>query len=257
MLPSLDDIRAARDRLSGVVLRTPLVRLDLPASPAEIWLKLENLQPIGSFKIRGAANAMAAIPASQSGAWRPHGIGRQHGAGRRLVRAQPRHSLHGDRAGHGAGRRSSPRSSGSARASSRPRSNAGGRRSRSGVIPGIDATFIHAFDDLQVMAGNGTIGLEILEDLPDVDSVVIPWGGGGLATGHRRGHSRIGAGLSHLRCGGRIGCSARRGPCSRRAGDRGTSAEHSSTASGAGQVFPQMLARAQTAPRRVARLDAR
>ncbi len=49
--------------------------------------------------------------------------------------------------------------------------------------PGIDATFIHAFDDPQVMAGNGTIGLEIFEELRDVDSVVVPWGGGGLATG--------------------------------------------------------------------------
>ena len=63
--------------------------------------------------------------------------------------------------------------------------------------PGVDATFIHAFDDLQVMAGNGTIGLEILEDLPDVDAVVIPWGGGGLASG-------IGAAVRALAPGCRI-----------------------------------------------------
>src|SRR5262245_50241675 len=61
MLPTLADIREAQPRLAGIANRTPLVRLDLPGAPAEIWLKLENLQPIGSFKIRGAANAMAAI----------------------------------------------------------------------------------------------------------------------------------------------------------------------------------------------------
>src|SRR6185295_4570484 len=50
-------------------------------------------------------------------------------------------------------------------------------------FPGVEGTFIHAFDDPHVMAGNGTIGLEILEDLPDVDAIVIPWGGGGLTCG--------------------------------------------------------------------------
>ena len=59
----------------------------------------------------------------------------------------------------------------------------GGGRSRSGRFPGVDATFVHAFDDPDVMAGNGTIGLELLEDLPDVDAIVIPWGGGGLSCG--------------------------------------------------------------------------
>src|SRR5258706_6744815 len=56
--PTLDEIRAARERLAGVTMRTPLVRLNAEGAPAEIWLKLENLQPIGSFKLRGAANAM-------------------------------------------------------------------------------------------------------------------------------------------------------------------------------------------------------
>jgi threonine dehydratase len=63
--------------------------------------------------------------------------------------------------------------------------------------PGICATFIHAFDDPRVMAGNGTIGLEILEDLPEADAVVIPWGGGGLASG-------IGAAIRALAPGCRI-----------------------------------------------------
>ncbi|HEY8021211.1 MAG TPA: pyridoxal-phosphate dependent enzyme, partial [Thermoanaerobaculia bacterium] len=56
--PSLDDVRAARERLRGAAVRTPLVRLNVDDAPGEIWLKLENLQPIGSFKLRGAANAM-------------------------------------------------------------------------------------------------------------------------------------------------------------------------------------------------------
>jgi threonine dehydratase len=60
MLPTIAEIRGARDRIDGIARRTPLLQLDLPAAPAEIWLKLENLQPIGSFKIRGAANAMGA-----------------------------------------------------------------------------------------------------------------------------------------------------------------------------------------------------
>src|SRR5262245_15640414 len=64
MIPlPLDEIEKARERIAGVAIRTPLVRLHLPDAPAEIWLKLENLQPIGSFKIRGAANAMRQAPA--------------------------------------------------------------------------------------------------------------------------------------------------------------------------------------------------
>src|SRR5690349_12462511 len=62
-LPSLADIQEARQRIAGAAIRTPLIRLNLRESPAEIYLKLENLQPIGSFKIRGAANAMRRLPA--------------------------------------------------------------------------------------------------------------------------------------------------------------------------------------------------
>ncbi len=87
-LPAMEAIREAAKRLAGIALRTPLVRLDVPAAPAEIWLKLENLQPIGSFKIRGAANAMAHIPPAELARGVADRIGRQHGAGRRLVRAQ-------------------------------------------------------------------------------------------------------------------------------------------------------------------------
>ena len=59
MFTTLEEIQSARRNILGQAVRTPLVRLNLPESPATIWLKLENLQPIGSFKIRGAVNAMS------------------------------------------------------------------------------------------------------------------------------------------------------------------------------------------------------
>ncbi len=182
MLPTLADIRQARARLSGIALRTPLVRLGLREAPAEIWLKLENLQPIGSFKIRGAANAMANIPMQQlargvvtaSAGNMAQGVAwcaRERGISCTVI---------------------APDTAPAAKVAAIER--LGGRVIKAPferwwqtfqdrAYPGIDGTFIHAFDDSYVMAGNGTIGLEIAEDLPDVETVVIPWGGGGLASG--------------------------------------------------------------------------
>jgi threonine dehydratase len=179
---ALAAIEEARRRIAGTAMRTPLVRLNGFDLPAEIYLKLENLQPIGSFKIRGAANAMAqfspeelkrgVLTASagnmaQGVAWRARELGIpctvvapdtaplnkldaiERLGGRVLkVPFQRWWQTFEDRA-----------------------------------FPGVDAMFIHAFDDPHVMAGNGVIGLEILEDLPDVDAVLIPWGGGGLTCG--------------------------------------------------------------------------
>ena len=88
--PTLDEIRAARERIAGIALRTPLVRLNVDDAPAEIWLKLENLQPIGSFKLRGAGNAMRAGRPGRARRRRLHGERRQHGAGRGLVRPAAR-----------------------------------------------------------------------------------------------------------------------------------------------------------------------
>ena len=135
--------------------------------PPTIYLKLENLQPIGSFKIRGAANVMARTPRERLAARRAHGLRRQHGAGRRLLRARAW-------ASPPPSSRPTPRPQTKIRAVER----LGGRvilapfadwwrtfETRS--YPGVDATFIHAFDDPDVMAGNGTIALELLEDLPD------------------------------------------------------------------------------------------
>ena len=182
MLPTLPEIHDARERLRGIALRTPLVQLDLPSAPAEIWLKLENLQPIGSFKIRGAASALANLTAvelargvvtasagnmAQGVAW----CARTLGIPCTVIAPEtaPRAKLAAiDRLG--------------ARIILAPFER-WWQTFQDRAYPGIGATFIHAFDDPRVMAGNGTIGLEILEDLPDVDAVVVPWGGGGLASG--------------------------------------------------------------------------
>ena len=179
---TLGDILRARDAIAGSAIRTPLVRLNLLDAPAQIYLKLENLQPIGSFKIRGAANAMAhmseqdlargVITASagnmaQGVAWRA----RELGIACTVI---------------------APETAPDAKVKAVER--LGGRvikvpferwwqTFQERAFAGVDATFIHAFDDPHVMAGNGTIGLEIVEDLPDVDAVVIPWGGGGLTCG--------------------------------------------------------------------------
>jgi threonine dehydratase len=182
MLPTLPEIEAARVRIRGAAIRTPLVRLNVDDAPAEIYLKLENLQPIGSFKLRGAANAMVQLSPEQLGrgvltasagnmaqgvAW----MARRLGVACTVV---------------------APATAPATKLAAIER--LGGRvikvpferwwqTFQERAYPGVDATFIHAFDDPAVMAGNGTIGLEILDDLPDVDAIVIPWGGGGLACG--------------------------------------------------------------------------
>ena len=177
----LGAIEAARRRIAGTVLRTPLVRLHAD-SPAEIWLKLENLQPIGSFKLRGAANAMALVPRhrldagvvtasagnmAQGVAW----CARELGVPCRVIVPD-----HAPRAKTDAVERLG------GEIIRRPFAdwwNVMMTRETAGV-PGV---FIHPVVDADVIAGNGTIGLEILEDLPEVDAVVVPFGGGGLSCG--------------------------------------------------------------------------
>ena len=178
---TLAQVEEARRNIAAVALRTPLVRFNADA-PAEIYLKLENLQPIGSFKIRGAANVMARTPRERlergvltaSAGNMAQGVAfcaRRMGIGATIV---------------------APETAPATKIGAVERM--GGRvikvpfaewwrtfETRS--YPGVEATFIHAFDDLDVMAGNGTIGLELLEDLAEVDAVVIPWGGGGLSCG--------------------------------------------------------------------------
>lgn len=181
-LPTLTEIQSARAVIAGSAIRTPLVRLNAREAPAEIYLKLENLQPIGSFKIRGATNAIAHLDSAalargvltasagnmaQGVAWRARELGIQCTV--IAPDSAPETKLAAIR-------------------------RLGGRviqvtfdewwrAFEQRAFSGVEGAFIHAFDDLNVMGGNGTIALEILEDLPDVDAVVIPWGGGGLTCG--------------------------------------------------------------------------
>jgi threonine dehydratase len=178
----LEAIRAARERIAGLALRTPLVRLDAPEAPAEIWLKLETLQPIGSFKLRGAGNALAAaareslaggvVTASagnmaQGLAW----AARERGVA--CTVAMPESAP--------ATKRAAVERLGG-RIVSLPY-DAWWRAIETGRCPGVDGAFVHPVADAAVIAGNGTIGLEILDDLPDADTVLVPYGGGGLSCG--------------------------------------------------------------------------
>jgi threonine dehydratase len=181
---ALESARQARQRIHGIAIRTPLIRLnsDSPAPDREIFLKLENLQPIGSFKIRGAANVMLQLPRDR--------------AGRGFLTASAGNMAQG--VAYCARLLGVPATvitpDTVPETKLRAVERMGGRvikvpfeqwwqtfETRS--FPGVDATFVHAFDDPDVMAGNGTIGLELLEDLPDLDAVVVPWGGGGLTCG--------------------------------------------------------------------------
>jgi len=180
--PRLEEIRAARDRIAGVAVRTPLLRLQADDAPGEIHLKLENLQPIGSFKIRGSANAMRLAPRealargvytasagnmAQGVAWNARLLGVP------CTVVVPEHAP---------------------RAKLDAIERLGARVVKipfdewwnilvEHSFPGMDGLFIHPVSDPAVIAGNGTIGLEILEDLPDVDAILVPYGGGGLSTG--------------------------------------------------------------------------
>lgn len=181
MIP-LEAIRAAAERIADTAVRTPLLRLPVDDAGTEIFLKLENLQPIGSFKLRGAGNALAlagpealaqgvftasAGNMAQGLAWNARRLGipcsvvvPDHAPATKLAAIE----------------------------------RLGGRVIKvpferwwelivTGAFEGLDGLFIHPVRDAAVMAGNGTIGLEILEDLPDVDAVAIPYGGGGLSCG--------------------------------------------------------------------------
>lgn len=182
MSPTLAEIRQARECIAGSAIRTPLVRLNLFDAPAEIYLKLESLQPIGSFKIRGATNAMAHMSPEQ--------------LARGVLTASAGNMAQG--VAWCARERGIPCTVVAPDTAPETKVKAierlGGcvikapferwwQTFQERAYPGVDATFIHAFDDPYVMAGNGTIALEILEDLPDVDAIVIPWGGGGLTCG--------------------------------------------------------------------------
>lgn len=179
---TIDDIRAAAERIRGVVIHTPMVRLSSDPGDPDIYLKLENLQPINAFKLRGAMNAVALLSQEQrsKGVWtisagnagqgvayaaRAAGIpctvvvietapetkvARMRKLGARLVKA--------------------------------PFDDCW-RAMEERRFEGVEGVFIHPFDDRDFIAGNGTIALEILEQLPNVRTVVAAVGGGGLIAG--------------------------------------------------------------------------
>jgi threonine dehydratase len=178
----LAEIEAARDRIAGAAVRTPLVRLYADDGPAEIYLKLETLQPINSFKIRGATNAIM--------------LASENERARGLVTASAGNMAQGVAwAARALGIPATiivPDSAPEAKLAAIER--LGGKVVKrpyddwwnvlvTSNVDGIDGMFVHPVADPAVMAGNGTIGLEILEDLPDPDTVIIPYGGGGLTAG--------------------------------------------------------------------------
>jgi threonine dehydratase len=178
----LSAIEAARKRIEGAAIRTPLVRLYSAEAPAEIYVKLENLQPVNSFKIRGATNAVALASPGE--------------CAKGLVTASAGNMAQGVAwAARAIGVPSTivvPDQAPDAKLAAIERLGGQVRKLPyddwwnilvTGHVDGIEGLFIHPVQDPAVIAGNGTIGLEILEDLPDVDAVVIPYGGGGLTAG--------------------------------------------------------------------------
>jgi threonine dehydratase len=178
----LAEIQAARLRIAATIVRTPLIRLELGAGYPDIRLKLENLQPINAYKLRGAANAVAMLSESerQRGIWTisagnaGQGVAyaaRQAGVPCTVVAIEtaPRSKIERMKA---LGARLVLVSYAVAWQALEER-----------AMAGVEGTFVHPFDDHNFIAGHGTMGLEILEDAPDTTAVVASIGGGGLITG--------------------------------------------------------------------------
>ena len=178
----LDEIKDARQRIAKTILRTPLVRLELGPDFPDIRLKLENLQPINAYKLRGAANAVAMLSESarKRGVWTisagnaGQGVAyaaRQAGVPCAVVviETAPESKIERMRA---LGAKLVPVSYDVAWKALDDR-----------AFPGVEGTFVHPFDDHNFIAGHGTMGLEILEDAPDTKAIIASIGGGGLITG--------------------------------------------------------------------------
>src|ERR1700747_2999368 len=178
----LSEILAASERIAKTIVRTPVVRLELGRDFPDIRLKLENLQPINAYKLRGAANAVAALSEAdrKCGVW----------------------TISAGNAGQGVAY--AARAAGVpctvVAVETAPKSKLERMKALGATLipvpyeiawkaldersfPGVDGTFIHPFDDDDFIAGHGTMGLEILEDAPDVAAVIASIGGGGLITG--------------------------------------------------------------------------
>jgi threonine dehydratase len=194
----LEAIRQARERIKDTAIRTPLVRLPYDG-PREIWLKLETLQPVGSFKIRGARNAIGMIePGELSRGIYTASAGNMALGLAWCARARniPFTTVVPDHAPE-------------AKLAALDRLGA-----RIVPVPferwwrvllerkyeGLEGRFIHPVSDVAVMAGNATIGAEILEDLPHVEKVLVPYGGGGLAAGIASTLKYLGPGARVIAC---------------------------------------------------------
>ena len=174
-------VEEARKYVYEAAIRTPLVRLNYDA-PAEIYLKLECLQPIGSFKIRGAYNAVRVLPDAerQRGVWTVSAGNAAQGVALAARKAGvPCRVLMIDTAP--AAKKEATRRLGAQIVDASFDECWGAFSTRS--HPAMQGAFVHPFEDDAFIAGNASCGLEILEDLPDVDAVVVAFGGGGLACG--------------------------------------------------------------------------
>src|SRR6202790_4248223 len=178
----LNEIREARKRIAKTAVRTPLVRLELGPKFPDIRLKLENLQPINAYKLRGAANAVAMLPESERkrGVWTisagnaGQGVAyaaRRAGVPCPVVVIEPAPESKNNRM-RALGAKLMPVPYDVAWKALEERS-----------FPGAGGTFVHPFDDHNFITGHGTMGLEILEDAPDAVAVIASIGGGGLITG--------------------------------------------------------------------------
>jgi len=178
---SIEAIEAARERIAATVLRTPLLELQGTTGP-RIFLKLENLQPINSFKLRGAANAVAMLDPDKRalGVWTiSAGNAGQGIAYAARAAGVPCAVVAIENAPETKIARMRALGANVVKASFDACWVALGER----AFPGMQGTFVHPFDDDHFIAGNATAGLEILEDLPEVATVVAALGGGGLITG--------------------------------------------------------------------------
>src|SRR5215471_3723261 len=179
---ALSDVRDARARIAGTIVRTPLVRLDLGSGAPDIRLKLENLQPINAYKLRGAANAVALLADAERrrGVWTISAGNAGQG-----VAFAARH----------AGVPCTVVAIETAPAAKLDRMRALGAKLvlvsydrawqalDDRAYPGVEGTFVHPFDDQNFITGHATMGLEILEDAPDTAAIITAIGGGGLITG--------------------------------------------------------------------------
>ncbi len=179
---SLEDIELARKRIADTAMRTPLVRLDFGRDGPDIRLKLENLQPTNAYKIRGAANAVAMLGSDERarGVWTISAgnagqavayAAREAGVPCSVVAIETAPQTKLDRM-RALGATIVPVSY-----------EAAWKAAEAHTFEGMDGTFIHPFDNHDFIAGHGTMGFEILEDAPDVRTVIAAIGGGGLITG--------------------------------------------------------------------------